>query len=101
MALSTRQREVLDLEREWWRWSPTKKAAILDRLGCSPAAYYAVLRRLTPSEDALRYDPLLVRRLRRRAAEERRRRVGGVAPGTFPAVPRSPAPPRSITQPPR
>jgi hypothetical protein len=77
MALSTREREILDLEREWWRTAPTKQSAIRDRLGCSPAAYYAVLRRLADSKEAFGYDPLVVQRLRRRLARERRARVTG------------------------
>ncbi|HKH89058.1 MAG TPA: DUF3263 domain-containing protein [Acidimicrobiales bacterium] len=77
MALSTREREILDLEREWWRTAPTKQVAIRDRLGCSPAAYYSVLRRLADSKDAFGYDPLVVQRVRRRLARERRARVTG------------------------
>jgi len=81
MALSTREREVLDLERDWWRSGSTKKAAIRQRLGCSPAAYYTALRRLVASDDAFRYDPLVVQRLRRRHAREQRARVSGETPG--------------------
>ena len=78
MTLSTREREVLDLEREWWRSGSTKQVAIRDRLGCSPGAYYAALRRLVASEEAFRYDPLVVQRVRRRQERERRARVAGV-----------------------
>jgi len=78
MALSTREREVLDLERDWWRSGSTKQAAIRNRLGCSPGAYYAALRRLVASEEAFRYDPLVVQRVRRRQERERRARVAGV-----------------------
>jgi len=52
--------------------------AIRDRLGCSPGAYYAALRRLVASEEAFRYDPLVVQRVRRRQERERRARVAGV-----------------------
>jgi hypothetical protein len=81
MTLSTREREVLDLEREWWRSGSTKQAAIRERLGCSPGAYYAALRRLVVSEEAFRYDPLVVQRVRRRQARERRARLSGMTPG--------------------
>lgn len=77
MALSTRERDLLDLERDWWLVAPTKKRAIRDRLGCSPASYYASLRRLTGSEDAFAYDPLVVQRLRKRLDQQRRARLGG------------------------
>lgn len=74
MALSERERGFLDLEREWWTAAATKEQAIRERLGCSPATYYATLRRLASSEEAYGYDPLVVARLRRRNAERRRAR---------------------------
>jgi hypothetical protein len=88
MALSAREREVLDLERDWWRSAPTKRDAIQDRLGCSPAAYYAVLRRVVGSEEAFRYDPLVVQRVRRRRDRERRARVFGETSGPVRHQPR-------------
>lgn len=77
MALTEREREVLDLECGWWLWSPTKQRAIRDRLGCSPASYYAALRRLAASEEAYAYDPLVIGRLRRRQSRRRRQRLAG------------------------
>ncbi len=76
MALSTRDRDLLDLERDWWLCAPTKKGAIRDRLGCSPAVYYATLRKLTGSDEAFAYDPLVVQRLRKRLDRQRRARLG-------------------------
>lgn len=72
MELTQRERLVIDVERDWWLIAPTKEQAIRERLACSPAAYYAVLRRLVSSADAFSYDPLVVQRLRRRNAERRR-----------------------------
>jgi hypothetical protein len=77
MALNERERQVLDVEREWWLHAPTKEQAIRDRLGCSPAAYYAALRRLASSPEAFSYDPLVVTRLRRRRDQRRRARFAG------------------------
>lgn len=91
MALTTTEREVLDLERDWWRSSPTKKQAIEARLCISPGGYYAILRRLARSPDAFGYDPLVVQRVRRRLAEGRRVRIEGV---TAAAVPYRPSNPR-------
>lgn len=81
MALTEREKLVLDTEREWWRFADTKEQAVRERLACSPAAYYAALRRLVSSKDAFSYDPLVVMRLRRKRDERRRARL---APG--PAV---------------
>ena len=74
MPLSNDERRVLDFERSWWLESGTKGDRIRGLLGLSPAGYYAALRRLLQNGDALAYDPLLVRRLRRRDDERRRSR---------------------------
>lgn len=78
MALSERERQVLDLERDWWVTAPSKQAAIAERIGCSSGAYYAALRRLATEPEAFAYDPLVVQRLRKRAERQRRARaIGG------------------------
>jgi len=74
MALTDRERNVLDIERDWWLSSPSKRRAIADRLGVSPGAYYGMLRRLADSPEAFAYDPLVVHRLRRRRVRQRRDR---------------------------
>jgi hypothetical protein len=50
-----------------------KDQAIRDTLSLSPTRYYELLADLLDSEDALEYDPLVVRRLRR--IRERRRKA--------------------------
>jgi hypothetical protein len=75
MVLSERDRQFLDVEREWWTHAATKEQAIRERLGCSPATYYAALRRLAGCTEAFSYDPLVVARLRRRRAERHRSRL--------------------------
>jgi len=74
MALTDRDRNVLDVERDWWLSAPSKRQAIHERLGLSPGAYYGVLRRLADSPEAFAYDPLVVHRLRRRRVRRRRDR---------------------------
>jgi hypothetical protein len=58
-----------------------KDAAIRERLGLSPSAFYRVRRGLVDSDDALAYDPLLVRRLRRDGDDRRRARFEGRSAG--------------------
>ncbi len=77
MALSERDRAVLDFERSWWTQAGPKEAAIRERLDLSPARYYQVLSRLLESDEAVAYDPLVVRRLRRRRDRRRRARYEG------------------------
>jgi hypothetical protein len=73
MALSDRDRAILDFERSWWLETGPKEVAIKARFELSPARYYQVLNELLESPDAIAYDPLVVRRLRR--LRERRRRA--------------------------
>ena len=80
MPLSDRERRLLDFERSWWLEAGAKADQIRRRLGVSPTSYYARLRRLVEQLDALEYDPLLVRRLRRRDDERRRTRYEASAP---------------------
>jgi Protein of unknown function (DUF3263) len=70
-----RWREVLEFERTWGRSSVAKQAAIRRRFGVSPARYYQALNRLIDRPEAVRYDPVLVRRLRRLREARRSRRV--------------------------
>jgi Protein of unknown function (DUF3263) len=76
-GLSRRERAILEFERGWWREAGTKRRAIRARLGLSASRYYEVLDHLIDDPDALSYDPLLVRRLRRDRAARRRQRFEG------------------------
>ena len=77
MALTDRDRAILDFERGWWLLPSSKGAAIRDRLDLSPTRYYQLLNRLIDDPAALAHDPLVVRRLRRGRAARRRARVEG------------------------
>jgi len=73
-SLSERDREILALERLWWQYAGAKEQAIRDKFDMSATRYYQVLNALIDREDALAYDPLLVKRLRRlRSARQRQR----------------------------
>ena len=69
-----RSRRILDFERTWWRLSGPKERAIRERLEISPARYHQLLNGLIDRPDALAYDPMLVRRLRRLRENRRRKR---------------------------
>jgi hypothetical protein len=77
MALTDRERSVLDFERSWWQRAGPKTVAIRERLNLSPTQYYRMLAGLVSSRDADAYDPLLVRRLRRVQANRRKARLEG------------------------
>lgn len=76
-ALDERSRLILDFERSWWRLPGRKEGAIRRTFGVSAARYYRLLNRLIETPEALRYDPMLVKRLRRLRAERRRQRFEG------------------------
>ena len=83
-ALGARAREILDFEREWWKYSGSKEVAVRERFDLSPTRYYQLLNRLIDEDAALAYDPMLVKRLRRlRSARQRQRaaRRIGIDPG--------------------
>lgn len=77
MPLTDRDRAMLDFERTWWSEPGPKGAAIQARFGLSPARYYQLLGALLVSADALAYDPLVVRRLRKVRSNRRRARIEG------------------------
>ena len=81
MGLSERDRAILDFERAWSFERGPKEEAIRAELGLSARRYYQLLASLLDSEDADRYDPLVVRRLRRLRTERRKARLIGPPAG--------------------
>ncbi|MBA2496491.1 MAG: DUF3263 domain-containing protein [Acidimicrobiia bacterium] len=72
MALTERDRAILDFERSWWGEPEPKESRIRARFELSPTRYYEILTGLLDAPEAMDYDPLVVRRLRR--VRDRRRR---------------------------
>jgi hypothetical protein len=77
MPLSPRERAILDFERTWWSLPGPKEQAIRAELELSPTRYYQLLADLIESGEAMDYDPLVVRRLRRLRDRRRRARWEG------------------------
>ncbi|GGI48023.1 hypothetical protein BCL57_002915 [Agromyces flavus] len=77
-GLDARQRDILAFEGRSWRDPARKADAIREELGMSAARYYRLLGALVDSPDALRHDPMLVKRLQRQRearADARARRT--------------------------
>ena len=73
-GLSERDRHILEFERQWWKYAGAKEQAIRDLFDMSATRYYQLINSLIDSPDALAFDPMLVKRLRRmRAARQRAR----------------------------
>jgi len=64
-ALSEREVRILAFERNWWRQPGAKEQAIRDMLGMSATRYYQMLNELIDRPEALAFEPVLVKRLRR------------------------------------
>jgi hypothetical protein len=72
--LSQRDVDILEFERQWWKYAGAKEQAIRDLFDMSATRYYQVLNALLDRPEALAADPMLVKRLRRmRAARQRQR----------------------------
>lgn len=71
--LDERERRLLDFERDWTLHRGCKERAIKDRFGFSAARYYQLIARVVDRPEALAYDPLTVRRVRRRRDLAKRR----------------------------
>lgn len=73
-TLSDRDRQILEFERQWWKYAGAKETAVRDKFDMSSTRYYQVLNALIDRPEAIEADPLLVRRLRRLRAERQRQR---------------------------
>lgn len=73
-SLSTRDREILAFERQWWKYAGAKEQAVRDLFEMSSTRYYQVLNSLIDSPAALAHDPMLVKRLRRMRQTRQRAR---------------------------
>ena len=73
-SLSDRDRDILEFERQWWKYAGAKEQAIRDLFDMSATRYYQVLNALLDNPAALEADPMLVKRLRRMRASRQRAR---------------------------
>ncbi len=73
-TLTEREQEVLAFERQWWKYAGAKEQAVRELFDMSATRYYQVLNALIDRPEALTFDPMLIKRLRRlRAARQRAR----------------------------
>lgn len=79
-ALSERDMSILDFERGTWRTVGAKEQAITEVLEMTATRYYQLLNELIDNPEALKADPVLVKRLR--AQRARRMRMRSPGPGS-------------------
>ncbi len=75
VALTQRDRDILDFERSWWTATSPKDVQIREQFELSATRYYSLLTDLLEDGDAMSYDPLVVRRLLRQRDRRRRARI--------------------------
>ncbi|OZE35674.1 MULTISPECIES: DUF3263 domain-containing protein [unclassified Rhodococcus (in: high G+C Gram-positive bacteria)] len=63
--MTPQQEEILKFEKRWYTAPGNKEADIRDQLDLSAVRYYQLLNALLDDPDALKADPVLVKRLRR------------------------------------
>jgi hypothetical protein len=81
-GLTGREREILAFERQWFRFAGAKGHAVRELFGLSDTRYYQILNALIDRPEALAYDPMLVKRLRRvRESRQRARSAGRMGMG--------------------
>jgi hypothetical protein len=73
-GLTARDTQILEFERQWWRYAGAKEQAVRELFGLSATRYYQVLNALIDRPEALEADPMLVRRLRRLRTSRQRAR---------------------------
>jgi hypothetical protein len=74
-TLTQRDRELLRFERQWWKYAGAKEQAIREQFDMSATRYYQLLNALIDTAEALAFDPLLVKRLRRLRSTRQRTRA--------------------------
>lgn len=74
-GLPERSQRILDFEREWVRHVGAKEEAIGSQFHVSSARYYQMLNALLDAPEAVKYDPMLVSRLRRNRDNRMRNRT--------------------------
>lgn len=63
--LSDRDQKILTFERQWWKYPGAKESAIKEIFDLTPTRYYQILNDILDRPEALVFDPMLVKRLRR------------------------------------
>lgn len=73
-GLTERDQQILAFERQWWKYAGAKEQAIRELFDMSSTRYYQILNTLIDTPQALAFDPMLVKRLRRMRNSRQRAR---------------------------
>ena len=73
-GLTERDQRILAFERQWWKYAGAKEQAIRELFDMSSTRYYQILNTVIDTPQALAFDPMLVKRLRRMRNSRQRAR---------------------------
>ena len=73
-GLSERDQNILEFERQWWKYADAKEQAIRELFDMSSTRYYQIINTLIDTPEAMEFDPMLVKRLRRMRASRQKQR---------------------------
>ena len=73
--LSERDQAILSFERQWWKYAGAKEQAVRELFDMSATRYYQLLNALIDRPEALAFDPMLIKRLRRLRTTRQRTRA--------------------------
>jgi len=62
------QRQILAIEKRWWKYTAVKERTIKAQLGLNPTQYYLALNSLLDNPAAAAAEPMLINRLRTKRA---------------------------------
>jgi hypothetical protein len=74
-GLTKREHAMLAFERQWWKYAGAKERAIRELFDVSATRYYQLLNALLDKPEAMRVDPMLIKRLRRQRSTRVRART--------------------------
>ena len=76
MDLTERQISIIEFERTAWQTEISKQKAIRKLFTISPSRYYQIRDELIDLPEAMKFDPMVIRRLQKQRRSRRAKKLG-------------------------
>ena len=76
MELTERQKSIIEFERTAWQTDISKETAIRQLFTISPSRYYQIRDDLIDLPEAMKFDPMVIRRLQKQRKFRRSKKYG-------------------------
>ena len=76
MDLTERQKSIIEFERTAWQTGISKEKAIRQIFTISPSRYYQIRDELIDLPEAMKFDPMVIRRLQKQRNFRRAKKFG-------------------------